>query len=199
MNKCLKSIKYILMPVIVGFLFIPISFANSQTDIYVVLQGNNRPDPQGWEVPLTVELFEPGADVLSDPNIYSFSLITYKSGSYAVCQVFGVSPDTYDIAVVSDHTLLNVKRDVAISYPTTVVDMGILLEGNADDNNIIDLKDFAILASAWLRSADVVAFDRRADFDRNRDVNTSDLHLLTRNWLQSAVLRGPELRYYGVL
>jgi len=101
MNKCFKSIKYILIPVIVEFLFIPTSSANSLTDIYVVLQGNNRPDPQGWEIPITVSFFEPGADVLNDPNIYSFSLMTYKSGDYAVCQVFGVSPDTYDITVVS--------------------------------------------------------------------------------------------------
>jgi len=191
MSKCFKSIKYILITILVGFIFDPILSANSLTDIYVVLQGNNRPDPQGWEIPITIAFFEPGANVHNDPNIYSFSSVTYKSEGYAVCQVFGISPDTYDITVVSDHTLLNVKRNVVISSPTNMVSMGTLLEGNADDNNVIDLKDFAILASAWLISSNVVAFDRRADFDRNRDVNTADLDLLTRNWLRSAPIEIP--------
>ena len=191
MNKCFKSFTYILMSVIVEFLFTPISSANSLTDIYVVLQGNNRTDPQGWEIPITVSFFEPGANVHNDPNIYSFSLVTYKSGDYAVCQIFGVSPDTYDITVVSEHTLLNVKRNVLISSPTNMVNMGTLLEGNADDNNVINLKDFAILASAWLTSNGPSFFDTRADFDRNLDVNTLDLRLLTKNWLRSAPIEIP--------
>jgi len=191
MNKSLKSVKYVLTPVIAAFLFIPISSGYSQTEIYVHLQGSHRPEPNGWEVPLTVAFFEPGANVVSDPNLYSFDLTASKSGEYAFCEVWGVPPNSYDITVVSEHTLLNVKRDVLVSDPNCLVYMGTLLEGNADDNRRVNLLDFAILGSSWLRSAYNPAFDSRADFDRNDNVDGSDLSLLTTNWLRPAPFEVP--------
>ncbi|MHC4498246.1 MAG: RCC1 domain-containing protein, partial [Planctomycetota bacterium] len=96
-------------------------------DISVVLQGGGRPEPEGWQVPVTVGFFTPDANVLVDTAICEFNRTTSKSGGNALCQVMPVLDGTYDITVVSEHTLLNVKRDVVITSPTTSVDMGTLL------------------------------------------------------------------------
>jgi hypothetical protein len=178
----LKLVKLFLTSIIVGLFFIPIYAAKAQIDIYVILQGDNRPEPQGWQIPLTVRFFEPGTDV----NLYEYVVTTSKSNRYAVGQVWGVPPDTYDITVKSQHTMLNVKRNVMVTDPCCAVDMGTLIEGNADDNDIINFRDYAILASAWLAAAGDVGFDGRADFDCNGNINMSDLDLLTSNWLQLA-------------
>ncbi len=86
-------------------------------DIYVTLQGENRP-VTGWEIPLTVGFFEPGADVMNATPTYSFTGTTtmiVTSGTRAMLTVVGtVNPGTYDITADSPTTLLNVKRSVNI-------------------------------------------------------------------------------------
>jgi hypothetical protein len=160
-------------------------------DISNVLQGNNRPDPAGWEVPVTVKFFAPRANVLVDTPIYEFNRTTSKSGSNVVCQVTGVSDSTYDVTVVSEHTLLNVKRDVAITSPTTSVDMGTLLEGNANDDEHVDMFDLSDLAASWLQSKGDAAYDASADFDHNENVNFYDIVLMAVNWLKSSPIEIP--------
>lgn len=155
--------------------------------ISVVLQGDDRPDV-GWVVPLTVKFFAPGADVLNDTPTYEFNLTTTKSatGSAAVCEAAGVAPDIYDITALSEHTLMNVKRNVVISEPNTSVDLGTLLEGNANQDNIVNLDDYAILSMCWLASQGQVEYDAMTDFDRNGLINIADLCLLAANWLSSS-------------
>ena len=151
-------------------------------DISVVLQGGSRP-PGGWEIPIIVKFFSPGADVMTDSPLYEFSLTTTKSDGIATCQCTGVMPDTYDITAVSEHTLINVKRNVVISTPSTAVDMGTLLEGNANDDIIINISDFGILAVSYMKMEGEPGYDARADFDRNGIINISDFGLLAVNYM----------------
>lgn len=163
----------------------------ANVDISVGLEGVARPDPDGWVVPLSVRFFSPTADVLNDTPLYQCNLATTKSGDYAVCQVDDLAPGTYDITVASEHTLMNVKRNVVISQPGTSVDMGILTEGNADNNDKINMVDFSICASRWLTSEGEPAFDAGADFDRNLTIDLPDLVLLATNWLTSSPIEVP--------
>ncbi len=160
-------------------------------DMAVRLEGADRPADSGWQVPLFAGFFQPGADVLQDPALYYCHLTTNREGEYAVGQVPGVAAGTYDITAVSEHTLLNVRRNVVIAGASTAVDLGTLAEGNADDNHTIHLTDFGVLAGAWQASAGEAGYDSRADFDRNGEVNFSDLYLLCTNWLRSAPLEVP--------
>lgn len=160
-------------------------------DISVALEGSARPADAGWQIPLWVGFFQTGADVLQDPALFYCHLTTTRSGDYAVAQVPGVAPGTYDLTVVSEHTLLNVKRSVAIAAPIASVVMGTLAEGNADDNNDINLSDFSVLASAWQTHLGQAEYRSQADFDRNGDINISDLALLCTNWLDASPLEIP--------
>ncbi|MBT9165954.1 MAG: hypothetical protein DDT25_00617 [Chloroflexi bacterium] len=160
-------------------------------DISVVLQGGMRPDPKGWEVPITIKFFAPGADVLKDTPIAKFNTMTAKAEGRAISSVTGIIPDTYDITVVSQHTLMNLKRNVVISLPGTAVDMGTLLEGNANDDKIINISDFGILALSFMKTEGYEAFDERADFDRNGIVNISDFGLLAVNFMKTSPVEIP--------
>jgi len=159
-----------------------VCISEATVDISVVLQGGSRP-PEGWEVPITIKFFSPGADVMTDSPVAQFDLTTTKSGSTATCQCT-VAPGTYDVTVVSEHTLINVKRDVVISTPSTAVDMGTLLEGNANDDNIINISDFGILAVSFMCTEGEPGYDPRADFDRNGIINISDFGLLAVNYMK---------------
>jgi hypothetical protein len=162
--------------------------------ISVALQGTGRPDA-GWVVPLTVKFFPPGANVLivkmpdgNDAPTYNFQLTTTKSvdGNEAICEVSGVTPGTYDVTVRGEYSLMNVKRGVIISAPKTSVNLCTLLEGDANQDNIINLYDFAILSMSWLAFKAQVGYDTRTDFDRNGLINAADLYLLAANWLRSS-------------
>ena len=155
-----------------------------EVDILVVLQGGSRP-PEGWEVPLTIKFFSPGADVMTGTPLAQFDLTTIKSGSTAVCQC-SVAPGTYDVTAVSEHTLINVKRDVIIFSPSTAVNMGTLREGNANDDSIINISDFGILSVAYMKTEGEPGYDARADFDRNGIINISDFGLLAVNYMETS-------------
>lgn len=81
---------------------------------------------------------------------------------------------------------MNVKQGVVVSPPNTSVDLGTLLEGNANGDSTIDLDDCAILSAAWLASKGQAPYDLRADFDRSGVINAADLSLLAANWLRSS-------------
>ncbi|GEM_PF-4326634 len=91
-------------------------------DVYVNLQGANRPSPEGWEVPLTIcfcpddyddnQLVNPGSDALCSTGTASAEWI--NGGTKATRTVGPVAPGTYHVTADSTTTLLNVKRNVHI-------------------------------------------------------------------------------------
>jgi len=155
--------------------------------ISLVLQGDGRPDA-GWAIPLTVRFFPPRADVLNDAPTYEFNLTTAKSsaGGWAICDAAGIAPGSYDITVRSNSTLMNVKRSVVISAPGISVGLGTLLEGNANEDNIVNLDDYAILSRCWLSSQLRAEYEARTDFNRDGLINVVDLCLLAANWLRTS-------------
>jgi len=118
-------------------------------------------------------------------------LTTTKIVNVAICEATGVAPGTYDIAAFSEHTLMNAKRSVVISAPKTSVNLGTLLEGNANQDNIIDFGDYAILSMCWLASQTQAEYDVLTDFDRNGLINLSDLRLLAASWLSISPVEIP--------
>lgn len=158
-----------------------------RVSISVVLQGDGRPDI-GWAVPLTVKFFTPGADVLNGTPAYQFNLTTTKSaaGNSAFCQATGLAPGIYDITALGRSTLMNIRRGMVISAPGTSVDLGTLLEGDANQDNIVDFDDYAVLSACWLTSKDKAEYNAGVDFDRNGLINAADLSLLAANWLRTS-------------
>ena len=163
----------------------------SAVDISVTLEGSARPNPDGWRVPLNINFFAPGDDVLNVMPLFHCYLTTAESGGFALGTVPGITAGTYDITAVSEHTLKNVKRNVQISHPGTAVNMGTLLEGNAENDTTINLTDFSILALTWPMNQGDPGFDSRADFDRNETIHILDFLLLCTNWLENSPIEVP--------
>jgi len=166
--------------------------SEAMVDISVVLQGGSRP-PEGWEVPITIKFFSPGADVMTDTPIYEFHLTTTKSDNTATCQCIGIMPGTYDVTAKVTScpqcgdgpcTLMNVRRAVAISAPSAAVNMGTLLAGDANCDGIINISDFGILAVSYMKAEGEPGYDCRADFDCNGIINISDFGLLAVNYMK---------------
>jgi hypothetical protein len=165
-------------------------------DISVVLQGGSRP-PEAWEVPITIKFFSPGADVMTDFPAYECHCTPTKSGDHAICRCIDIGPGTYDITAQASNcpectegncTLMNVKRSVVISAPSTAVDMGTLLAGDANCDGIVNISDFGILAVAYMCTEGEPCYDCRADFDCNGIVNISDFGLLAVNYMKISPL-----------
>jgi len=156
----------------------------------VLLQGGSRTD-SGWQVPVTVTLFAPGADPLGDTPILTYTTTTSKVGSVAEFSVPGVPLRTYDIAVSSEHTLMNIKRDVAVSDLGIVVDLGTLLEGDSNGDGFINILDFTLLASTYLKGEGDGGYAGEADFDRSGLVDVLDFTLLAGNFLRSSPILVP--------
>jgi hypothetical protein len=159
-------------------------------DISVLLQGSQRPE-SSWVFPLTVKFITSGTDVMTVTPLYTFNLTTSKVGGSAIAQCRGVMPGNYDITALSEHTLLNVKRNVAITSPSISVNLGTLLEGNANNDDRVNILDFGILASAYGKGKGNPAYNPMADFDRNGIVNIFDFGLLATNYLKIAPIEGP--------
>jgi hypothetical protein len=170
----------------------------STVNISVVLQGGVRPTA-GYVIPITVKFFSTlGGNVLTATSNYTSTQNTTRVGvtTTVIANVTAIPPDTYDITVKSDHTLLSVKRNVVISEPSTNVTMGTLFEGNANESNppntnIINISDFTTLSATYAKSLGAPGYNAQADFDRNNIVNISDFTLLSGNYQKSSPITVP--------
>ncbi len=161
----------------------------------VVLQGGERP-LGGHSVNLIVKLFIPGVDVWSGTANATYIYVP-GGGSNTITNVSanvsnhtvsfdiaGVPPGIYDIAIVSDHTLMNVKRTVTVELPERNVNFGTLKEGNCDNDRQVNALDFSILATTYGKSTSEPGWDARADFDETAQVNALDFSLLADSYFR---------------
>ena len=142
----------------------------------VTLQGRPTPPDASWSVPLRVKLTLPGETT----PIYSLTTTTDTSGHFVLG---GILPGTYDVYVKNIHTLQN-KQTIALVEGTNVVNFGTLKEGDANDNNFVNLTDFSILANTFSKCVGYIGYDGRADFNESGCVTLPDFSLLSTNFLQ---------------
>ncbi|MCD6288858.1 MAG: hypothetical protein J7M34_00020 [Anaerolineae bacterium] len=145
---------------------------------HVTLQRPNSPPPSlPWVVPVTVTFYAPGEATPADsPQLAE----TDQSGNFVITPTLTVS-GTYDVRIKNFHTLQNIKRNVQV-YPGMSLDLGTLLEGDADNDNRVRISDFAILRNAYFTNEGDSEFDPRADFDENNKIRIRDFALLRNNY-----------------
>ncbi|MBM4429592.1 MAG: hypothetical protein FJ026_04485, partial [Chloroflexi bacterium] len=129
----------------------------------VTLQGRPSPPDARWVVPLTVVV-----------GGTSYNVTTNNMGVFTLS---GLTPGTYDISVKHSHTLRNLKSGVTLVNGLNVLDFGTLLEGDANNDNCVNITDFSILRLGFNP-----AYDERADFNGDGYVNITDFSLLKMNF-----------------
>ena len=129
----------------------------------VTLQYRPSPPDPRWAVPLTVLVGGASHSVTSD-----------QTGTFTLS---GLTPGNYNISVKNSHTLRNLKSGVTLANGLNVLDFGTLLEGDASNDNCVNITDFSILRLAFNP-----AYDARADFNQDGAVNITDFSILKANF-----------------
>ena len=149
----------------------------------VRFQEGTRPEPGGWERPVTVKLFVLGgttrSDVLNDTPLQVVETTTAfnRADRTARFTIPGVAPGLYNITIQSPGSLVIARRSFSVVDGSSPVDMGTLLSGNVNDDNQIDSVDLRIVAAAVLNRSTGGAYDPRADVDLNGENDLVDLSL----------------------
>jgi len=141
----------------------------------ITLQGRPAPPHERWEIPLTVELRDPATDT----TLQIFAPRTDNQGRFTI---EGVTPGIYDLRVKGMHTLANRWSRLELVTGDNVVDMGELLEGDADNDNDVDATDASLVNLAFGSVPGDANWDPRADFNEDEVVNGVDMGLLAANF-----------------
>ncbi|MBI2303931.1 MAG: PKD domain-containing protein [Chloroflexi bacterium] len=172
-----------------------ISTTGATLEGQLTLEGSLRPITN-WVVPLSV--------TMSGNPVNAYVVTTTNTGAFSLPNII---PGTYTVTVVGPHTLINRKKDLAITPPTTTLNISTLREGDANMSGQVNIADFGILVKGYLRSGNpnacvpeflqwatvgIWSFDKPvstyqcwADFDASGQVNIADFGLLARNYLRS--------------
>jgi hypothetical protein len=130
----------------------------------VSLQGRAAKPGESWRAALMVSLYQDGALIAGPSLIY-----TDEIGAFVLPLV---APGIYDIRAKNPHTLANVKRGVQVLAGVNTISMGTLLEGDASDDNVVDVLDFSLMRAAFGSASP------RADFNQDGLVDVTDFSLL---------------------
>ncbi|MCK6576667.1 MAG: hypothetical protein L6Q98_01040 [Anaerolineae bacterium] len=148
----------------------------------VALEGHGTPPDLRWVVPVRVRVVPGGGGAA----IYDAYVTTDDSGRmvFSGTTPNGIPPESYLLWVKHDHTLAAlIVSD--LDNGNNVIDFGLLREGDANNDNVVNISDFSILASSFGTSEGGATYDARADFDNNQIVNISDFSLLAANFGQA--------------
>ena len=131
-----------------------------------------------WVSPLsvTLEISNGGG------SPYTYSPMTDATGVFTITNI---APGTYDIAVRDRNSLWNVRNGYALTMGINQVDMGTVVAGDANNDEIIDVLDFSILASTYATSSADPGWDPRADFNNSGVIDVLDFSLLASNFGRS--------------
>ena len=141
---------------------------------HVLLQGRPAPPDPRWSVPVTLTLrLSP-----SGPTTEYTGLTTDNSGYFTIT---APAPGTYDYRVKNPQTISNSGIATLIAS-TNTVEMGTLLEGDANNDNCVNVIDFTMLKSTFGKSAGDPGYDARADFNGDAVINVTDFNMQKTNF-----------------
>jgi hypothetical protein len=144
---------------------------------HITWQGR-QPQPhtlQQVPVTLTLRLAAGGPD-----NEYT-GYTTDASGFFTV-PVGGLPGGNYYWRVKDTKYLANSGTVTLSGAPTTPVEMDLMKAGDANDDNVVNAGDFAVLRASFGRSTGDPGYNGRADFNGDTVVNSTDFALLKSNF-----------------
>jgi parallel beta-helix repeat protein len=142
----------------------------------VELQGREPKPDTSWETEIQVSFTVPSE---TEPR-YSFTTTTDQNGQF---QVGSVDPLNYEMRVKGTHTLQKLVS-VSLTPGGNLVNVGTLLEGDANDDNCVTILDFSKLAGTFGKCEGDSGFDSQADFNQDGCVTILDFSLLAANFGQ---------------
>jgi len=138
---------------------------------------NGNVDLQGWPATeITVRLLTPGTDA----EVGQVSIITNSNGDFTAT---GILPGTYDVAV-KGYTSLSILKanELFTGGETTIINFGVLIEGDVNGNDYVDLSDAALFYAAWNSKPGDPNWNPKCDFDRDNWIYSADLSLISAHY-----------------
>jgi hypothetical protein len=116
---------------------------------------------------------------IQSSTVVETNVITDNQGDFSI----DITPGTYNICVKSPRALSRRVNNVQfIAGQVTEVNFGTLLEGDANNDDVIDINDFGLLSDAFGSVPSDANWDDRCDFNRDGVVNIYDYGLLADNF-----------------
>jgi hypothetical protein len=146
----------------------------------VTLQGRPAKPHARWQIPLHVDLYANGN--MSEPAFSYNDITTDENGNFTINNI---PSGTYVLVIKNTHTLKRVIPSLVMTSEGTNINTDTLLEGDANNDNMVNIFDFGILAGSFNKSVGNPEFDARADFNDDGIVNIFDFGLLAENFLKT--------------
>ncbi|MFK7925209.1 MAG: malectin domain-containing carbohydrate-binding protein [Bacteroidia bacterium] len=121
-----------------------------------------------------VKLYDPTDGTL----LYDLSATADAAGDMIIA---GVAPGTYEVGVKYSNSLQKVQT-LTLAAGTNTTSVGQLIMGDANNDNLVSLADFSILAFSYNALPASAFFDARADFNGDGIVSALDFSLLAFNY-----------------
>jgi parallel beta-helix repeat protein len=127
-----------------------------------------------WVTPLVVRFFNNSTTLEM-----GWSPINVTTDAYGNFTIVGIDPGIYDVGVKNWTSLSKLNTSVTLTDGnTTVVNFGSLLEGDANNDDKVNILDLSALGSAFGTSTGGAGWNDKADFNRDGKVNILDLSAL---------------------
>ena len=141
---------------------------------YVELDRSTPAPNASWIIDVEVTLCSAGE------NIAEYTTTSDENGFFSVETLSGV----FDVRIKGTHTLANVVPGIVIPSGSTSSDVysGDLLEGDANNDNVIISSDFFILRDAYNSALGDPNYDAGADFNQDDLVTSIDFFMLRDNY-----------------
>jgi hypothetical protein len=143
--------------------------------VSVQYQGHGAAGTAQWALPVTVTLYQPGNSTV----VQSAASTSDLQGRLSIELQPGL-PAVVDVAAKNAHTLSTIKRNVSLAAWSQCLDMGLLPEGDGNNNDEVDILDFSLLSTHYGEICP--ACDARVNFNEDGEVGIVDFSLLASNY-----------------
>ncbi len=112
--------------------------------------------------------------------VFNSTVTTDSSGGFTI---LNLSPGMYRMRIKNNKTLA-ATLDFTFGGGTQSLTMPLLLVGDANNDNTINVSDFSLVAVAFGKSLGASGYDTRTDFNGDATINIADFSLLAGNFGQ---------------
>jgi hypothetical protein len=111
-------------------------------------------------------------------NEVNYPVVTTDASGFFTVSVSGLASGTYGWRAKGPQYLANSGSLTLAGAPVTSVEMGLMLAGDANNDNVITVIDVSILRGTFGKSCGDAGYDGRADFTGDCMVTAVDFGLL---------------------
>jgi hypothetical protein len=145
---------------------------------HIQLQDRQPAPSANWVTPVKVDLYVSGNNTTP---IYSFNITTDQSGNFTINNI---PIGSYTIAVKGNHSLQRVKASQTIVAGANSIEFGLLIDGDANDDNVVEFLDFGLLLLHYNTMVGDPMYNPLVDFNNDGVIEFLDFGLLLLNYNQ---------------